>query len=129
MNQQRPYELQIMITSGPEALGRAVLGFAFALSAATSGVNVTIILTLQGKVWAEENIPAAKQSVNGFQSIRDYMDILEDSGAVVRLCSSCVEDNFTLPDNSKNTATVSSCIGLTEVAIRATNGNAQAVVF
>ena len=129
MSQQQTYDLQIMITSGPEDLGRAVLGFAFALSAATSGVNVTIILTLQGKVWAEENIPAAKQSVNGFKPIGDYMDILEDSGAVVRLCSSCAKGNFTLPDNSKNTATVSSYVGLTEVAIRTTKGNTQTVVF
>jgi len=129
MNQQQPYDLQIMITSGPEALGRAVLGFAFALSAATSGVNVTIILTLQGKIWAEKNIPAAGQSVNGFKPIGDYMDLLEDSGAVVRLCSSCVEDNCTLPDNGKNTTLAGSYVGLTEVAIRTTSGKTQTVVF
>ncbi len=129
MNRQQPYELQVIIASGPEALDRAVLGFAFAVSAATSGVNVTIILTLKGMVWAEKNIPEADQAVNGFQSVRSYMDILEDNGAVFRLCSSCVEDSFTLPDDNRYTATIGSCVGLTEVAIKTTNGNTQTVVF
>jgi predicted peroxiredoxin len=129
MNQRQPCYLQIMITCGPEALGRAVLGFAFAVSAATSGVNVTIILILQGMVWAEKNIPAAGQSVNGFQSVRDYMDVLEDNGAVVRLCSSCVEGDYKLPDNEGNTAAAGPYIGLTEVALRTTNDNIQTVVF
>jgi predicted peroxiredoxin len=110
-------------------LDRAVLGFAFAVSAATSGVNVTIILTLKGIVWAEKDNPSAEQAVDRFQSVRSYIDILEDSGAVFRLCSSCVEDNFTLPDDDKYTATVGSCVGLTEVAIKTTNGNIQTVVF
>ncbi len=129
MKQQQPSDLQIMIASGPEALGRAVLGFAFALSAAASGIKVTIILTLQGMAWATKNIPEAKQSVNGFQTIGEYMDMLEDYGAVVRLCSSCLEDNCTLADASKNTTTAGSYVGLTEVAIRTTNRTTQTVVF
>jgi predicted peroxiredoxin len=128
MNQQ-PYELQVMIASGHEALDRAVLGFAFALSAVTSGVNVIIILTLQGKVWAEKDVPAARQSVNGFKSIGDYINILEDNGAVVRLCSSCVECDCPLPDKNKDTTTASSYVGLTEVAIKTMNSNTQTVVF
>jgi predicted peroxiredoxin len=129
MNWRHPYELQILIASGTEDLDRAVLGFAFAVSAATSGVNVTIILVMQGKIWADKDNPSAEQAVNGFQSVRSYMNILEDNGAVFRLCSSCVEDNFTLPDDSRYTAVVSSCVGLTEVAIKTTNSNTKTVVF
>lgn len=129
MNRRQPYELQVVIVSGTEDLDRAVLGFAFAVSAATSGVNVTIILTLKGMVWAERDNPSAEQAVNGFQSVRSYIDILEDIGVVFRLCSSCLEDNFTLPDENRYTAAVSSCVGLTEVAIKTTNGNIQTVVF
>lgn len=129
MKNEHPNELQVMIASGPEALDRAVLGFAFALSAVTSDVKVSIILTLQGTAWVNRDIPAARQTVNGFQPIGDYMDMLEDYGAVVRLCSSCVESNCTLADTNKNTATAVSYVGMTEVAIRTANGTAQTVVF
>jgi len=122
-------ELQVVIASGPEAIDRAVLGFAFALSAVTSDIKVSIILALEGTAWMDRDIPAAEQSINGFQPIRDYMNILEDYDVVIRLCSSCVENNCALADACKSTATTVSYVGMTEVAIKTANGTAQTVVF
>lgn len=129
MKQQQQYALQVVIASGPESLSRAVLGFAFALSAAASGVKVMIILTMQGAAWAEKNIPAARQLVNGFAPIVDYLNMLEDNGVAVRLCSSCAEGKCMIDKlENKETRTVP-YIGLTEAVIQATRGAAQTIVF
>ena len=127
MEQQQQYELQVLIASGPEAVDRAVLGFALAVSAASSGIKVTVILALKGIAWAQQNIRAAKQKVNGFSSIEDYVNILGDSGAVIRLCSSCVENNCKL--DKKESAQTSSYVGLTEVAINAACNTSNTIVF
>lgn len=129
MMKKQTYALQVIIASGPEALGRAVLGFAFALSAATSGVKAVVILALQGIAWAERNIPAARQSVNGFSPIKDYIGMLEDNSTAIRICSSCVEKNCTTGKAEYNDAETFSYVGLTEVAIRATCHNVQTVIF
>jgi len=129
MIQKQTYALQVIIASGPEALGRAVLGFAFALSAATSGVKVVVILALDGTAWAENDIPAARQSVNGFAAIADYTRMLEDNNAIIRICSSCVEKNCTIEKTKHNNAETASYVGLTEVAIRATCDAVQTIIF
>ena len=129
MDQQQQYELQILIVSGPEAVDRAVLGFAFAVSAATSGIKVMVFLTLQGIAWAEQNIPAAKQKVNGFSSIEDYINILKDNDAVIRLCSSCVKNNCAIDKVELENTDTCSYIGLTEVAIRAACNTINTIVF
>jgi predicted peroxiredoxin len=129
MKNEKLNELQIIITSGPEALNRAVLGFAFALSAVTCGIKVTIILALRGTAWLNRDIPAAAQCVNGFQPISDYMDMLDDYGVVIRLCSSCAEDNCILDGVRENTTAAVCYVGMTEVAVKTANGTAQTVVF
>lgn len=129
MKQKNTNDLQVIIASGPEALDRAVLGFAFALSAAISGVKVTIILTCRAVVWAKRNIQAAKQSVNGFASIEDYLDMLEENNVVTQICSSCIDNNCALSGGKENPAAEISYVGMTEVAIKTANGTAQTVVF
>jgi len=127
MDNDRRHALHVVIASGPEALGRAVLGFAFAVSAAVSGIKVMVILTLNGTAWAYENEPLIKQTQNGFDSIANYMEILKDNGATVSLCSTCLENNCT-PARSSNKRSLS-YVGLTELAIRSVNGPAQTVIF
>ncbi len=129
MEQKQEYELQVIIASGPEAVSRAVLGFAFAVSAAISGVKVMVFLTLQGVTWAEQNVQAAKQKVNGFSSIEDYIEILKDNNAVVQLCSSCVDNNCTIDKAELNTTKTYSYVGLTEVAIRAACNTTNTIIF
>lgn len=126
MQTEKTTALQVLIASGPEALDRAVLGFAFALSAATAGVAVTVVLALQGTAWIKESLPEATQPVNGFSSIAEYMELLEENNVLVRLCSSCVGDRCTVgrPDVAG-----AQYIGLTELAIQTVAGAAQTVVF
>jgi predicted peroxiredoxin len=127
MKNERRHSLQVVITSGPEALGRAILGFAFAVSAAASGVKVMVVLALNGTAWARDNEPAAKQTLNGFESVGNYMKILEENGATVSLCSTCAGNgcNHTCNTNADR----NSYVGLTELAIRAASGRAQTVIF
>ena len=125
----KPQALQVLIVSGPEALDRAVLGFAFALSATTCGAQVTVVLALEGTRWMNENLPAARQTVNGFASIADYLALLAESGAVVRLCSSCVEACCTAGHRSEASHAAVSYAGLTELTLRTVRGDAATVVF
>jgi predicted peroxiredoxin len=119
--------LQVVIVSGAEDVARATLGFAFAVSAAVSGVKVTVILALNGIDWTTNNELAAKRSVNAFDSISEYMSILGSSGAVVRLCAACAEGKCLI--EHENESAGPSYIGLAEAAIRTANGSAQTVVF
>ncbi len=129
MTQQQDYDLQIMIASGPEALARAVLGFAFAVSATVSEAKVLVILTLNGTAWLATDEPSARKKVNGFDSIENYMAVLNDTDAVVRLCSTCAEGNCATVATSSDHLSEDPYIGLTEVAIRAAKGSARTVVF
>jgi predicted peroxiredoxin len=129
MTHPKSHALQVLITSGPEALDRAVLGFAFALSATTCGADVTVVLALEGITWIKKDTPEAHQTVNGFASVADYMTLLADGGAVVRLCSSCVEHDCALDRPTESAAEKISYAGLTELALRTIRGDAATVVF
>lgn len=129
MKRKQPYSLQVIIASGPQDIGRAALGFAFALSAAASGVKVMVTLALEGVAWAKKNVAAAKQSVNGFEPIENYIDMLKNNGAVIQLCSSCAKSKCTDDKGERSTNDAASYVGLTEVAIRTANDAVQTVVF
>jgi predicted peroxiredoxin len=129
MTEQQEYDLQILIASGPEALTRAVLGFAFAVSAAVSGVRVLVVLVLNATVWLTMDEPSAEQEVHGFNSIRDYMTVLKDTGAVVRLCSACAAENCAIATAGGVPLGESPYVGLTEAVIRTAKGSARTIVF
>ena len=127
MIEEKEYKLQVIITHGPEDFDRAVLGFAFAASAAASGINLKVILILNAIVWLIDNEPTAQKRANGFNSIYEYMNILTENGTDTYLCSTCVK-NFSLTKQSKHNSEIP-IIGLTEVAICASEDSIQTVVF
>ncbi len=129
MRQENPCHVYVLIASGPEDLGRAVLGFTFALSAVSSGVPVTVILTLNAMAWLNEDIPEIRETVNGFPAIAETMELLRENGVVIRLCSSCVDNTCSRVPCRDTTAHEMPYVGLTEVAIQTANGSAQTVVF
>ncbi|MBN1359415.1 MAG: DsrE family protein [Sedimentisphaerales bacterium] len=129
MTEPREYDLQVVIASGPEALGRAVLGLAFAISAVASGVNVLVILTLNGITWLTTNEPSAEHKINGFDSVRSYLAILKEAGVAVRLCSACVAGHCAVPPAGHDALREKPYIGLAEAAIRAARDSVQTVVF
>lgn len=94
------YDLQVVITSGPELPEKAVIGFATALSAATSGVTVTTVLAMRGAVWAAE-CQGTEISVEGYPCVGELIELIEESGGTVRGCSSCVDQYCPAPLDEK----------------------------
>ncbi len=119
-------DLQIIIASGPKDLSRAVLGFAFGASASVSAIRVKIVLALDGLGWIQEKEPAAKQGVNGFSSIEEYMKILAENGASISVCSACL--NNACPSEKEDDPALAAT-GLTELAVKSCNAGVSTVVF
>lgn len=129
MAKKKEHELQVIITHGPEDIPHAVLGFAFAASAVISNRSVKIVLTLNGTAWSTNKEPAAHKGVNGFDSVREYMDILAEHDTDIYLCSTCAKDcNFVSRSDHDDFSKVP-YIGFTEVAICASRDSIQTVVF
>ncbi len=83
-------ELQIVITSGKEAPQKALLGFVWALSAATIGTNVTLFFTMNGAIWTDSD-EGNEIYQPGFESIDTYWQMLTEAGAIFEGCTSCVK--------------------------------------
>lgn len=112
--------LQIIIASGPEDMHRAILGFAMAVSAAVSGIQVIVFLAMRGTTWGTSNAAIRNQIVPGFKSVAEYMEILKENGGEVHMCSTCSELSCPMPVSKQNQLPGLELAGFTEVAIRAT---------
>ncbi len=88
----KQFDLQFVIASGPSQVERAVFGFAAALAAAHSGSRVVIALTMHGAFWAADT-SGREESVHGFPPIAEIIEMLQEAGAKVEACATCV-DNF-----------------------------------
>jgi predicted peroxiredoxin len=83
-------DLQLLLTSGPEAPERAVLALAAALSAAHSKIRARVVLAMRGAIWAAER-EGNVESVAGYPPVGELIAmIVEDGGSVVG-CSSCID--------------------------------------
>jgi predicted peroxiredoxin len=122
-------DLQVIIASGPKDLGRAVLGFAFASSAAVSNIRVKITLALDGIAWAAKNEPAAKKSIHGFSPISQYLGILAKSGADINACSTCIKNACKIKRGAKSRFNNLTAAGMSELALATCSGRAYTVVF
>ncbi len=123
------FDLQVIVPSGPESAERAVLGFAMALSAAASGDEVVVFLTMHGAAWAAPEHPTVR-AVPGFQDPAYYLELLAQSGVRLEACTSCVEnfcDSPRGPDGQRMIRDGMVHAGLSTAAIRATK--TQTVVF
>jgi predicted peroxiredoxin len=129
MTNKKQHSLQVIIASGPENLGRAVLGFAFSVSAAVSNIRVKVILTLDGVAWSAKNEPAARKSVNGFSPISEYMSILAKNGAEIGVCSTCVKNACAARRKANRRYVELPPVGLSEVVLSACGDRAYTVVF
>ena len=127
-NKKQP-DLQVIIASGPRDLGRAVLGFAFAVSAVVSNIRVKVILTLDGTAWAVKNEPAARKSVNGFSPISEYMSILAKNGADISACSTCAKNACITRRKADRRYAKLPLVGLSELVLATCSGRAYMVVF
>lgn len=87
------FDIQIIIASGYKDIERAILGFATACACVTSGAKVVVFLSMEGAVFAAETEGKAVL-VNNFETIHDYLDILQSEGVQIEVCTACAE-NFT----------------------------------
>jgi predicted peroxiredoxin len=128
-NKKQP-DLQVIIASGPRDLGRAVLGFAFAVSAVVSNIRVKVILTLNGVAWTVKNEPAARKRVNGFSPISEYLSILAKNGADISTCSTCAKNACCITRRKTNRRYARlPVVGLSELVLSACSNRACTVVF
>jgi len=92
------FQLQVIIASGNEQTEKAVLGFAFALAAASTGSRVVLFFTMNGAQWTDEAL-GGDSIVNGFETINTYWELLTELNAVFEGCTSCVENYCHSQDN------------------------------
>ena len=112
--------LQIILCSGLEAPHRAVFAFMAALSAAASGLRVSLVLTMSGACWASTAI-GNDPLLPGYPSPAEYLENLQELGGLVEGCSTCVENFCPAPlgeDGLKVLRPGISRVGLTEVTLR-----------
>ncbi|NIA07760.1 MAG: hypothetical protein GWP14_09055 [Actinobacteria bacterium] len=131
MNREKKnkYDLHVVIASGPEDLSRAVLGFAFAASAAVSDINVLTMLSGDGAVWISDDAPRIREPRFAFSSIEEYIDILVQHNSDICLCSACAEHSCAADKINPKILPRLCHSGLSELTIRTATDGVQTVVF
>ncbi|MCA8970200.1 MAG: DsrE family protein [Planctomycetes bacterium] len=79
--------VQVILTTGPSDVARAVLGLHAALAAAASGVEVDVFLTLDATEWACE----PRDRIGG-EEVYSLLDQLDGLGARITCCSACASE-------------------------------------
>ena len=82
--------MQILISSGPENVERAVLGFSLAAAAVCAGTQVLLFLVMDGARWALKS-EGNKVDVPGFQPISELIDAIQTGGGTIEVCSNCAQ--------------------------------------
>lgn len=88
MNDDR--RLVVVVVSGPDAHARAVFGLASALTAAISGVEVRVLLSMNGAHWAAEGTGAA-EAIGDFPSIDELLGELGRCGVPVEASAASLQ--------------------------------------
>lgn len=82
--------LVVVVVSGPDALARALFGLASALTAAISGVEVRVLLSMGGAHWAAEGT-GASAAIGDYPSIDEILGELGRCGVPVEASSASLE--------------------------------------
>jgi predicted peroxiredoxin len=112
--------LQIILSSGQQSPEKAVLAIAAALSAAHSGIDVSLVMAMRGAEWAAPSV-GNDTAVDGYPPVATLLSELADGGGQVLACSSCVDQYCPAlvgTDGEKVLRTEIKRIGLSVVAIR-----------
>lgn len=96
MTEDKKYDLQILIISGPGAPEKVVLGLAAALSAVHTDYAVKVVFAMRGATWCAGTEGNA-QLVAGYPPIGDLIDELVEAGVDVYGCSSCIDQYCPAP--------------------------------
>jgi predicted peroxiredoxin len=117
------YDLQFIVASGPRDVQRAVFAFAAALAAAHSGSRVVVALTMQGAHWAADS-EGKEAMVHGFPPVAELIEMVQEAGAKVEACSTCIENYCPAPvgeDGLKVLGYGITRVGLGLIAMRMTH--------
>lgn len=86
-NKEKP-RLQILITSGPEAVDRVVFALNLALTAASSNIPVVVFFTLGATLWS---CVRASKEVEGGEQVTELIDAVIAIGGRFESCSACMQ--------------------------------------
>ena len=120
MREPNERAVQIVILAGPAAPERAVFGFASALAAAASGVEVRVVLSMHGAYWAADTTGHAV-SIMDFPPIAELIEQLLELSVPIEACSTCVDNYCPSPIDADGRRTLRhgiDRIGLGLVAMR-----------
>jgi len=82
------FDLQIIISSGPDTPGSAIVGHGMAASAAAMGLRVLMFLAYDGAEWGTTRI-ARRDDINNVEGVFDnQLTVLEADGRI-EMCSAC----------------------------------------
>lgn len=119
MDEEKSFDLQIIIASGMREIAKATVGLAFALSAASSGAKVVVFLTMEAAAFANPE-EGKFRYIDRFESVQNYFDLLLEENVRLEVCTSCAE-NYCLTKKNKNNKKIRSGMyfaGISTAAIR-----------
>jgi predicted peroxiredoxin len=125
------FDLQILITTGPEAPEKAVLGFAAALSAVHSDISVSVVLAMRGAIWAAD-CQGVESTVPGYPPVGELIELIQEDGGHILGCSSCIDQYCPAPigdDGQKVLRKGIELVGLPRVTMRMADPHTQTVNF
>ena len=84
------FDLQIIISTGPDTPGRAIVGHSMAASAAAMGLRVLMFLAYDGAEWGTTRLSNREDVGDVEDLINHQLSILEADGRI-EVCSACGE--------------------------------------
>jgi predicted peroxiredoxin len=91
MNDDSQQKHVIVLTAGMEDGGaRATLAMALAVSLQAMGCDVAVYMNFQAAIWALRNATSSIH-IRGFDSLETYIDLFQESGGKIYVCTSCIE--------------------------------------
>jgi predicted peroxiredoxin len=84
-------KLLVISTTGPENPEKATLPFVLATASQALDVEVTMFLQSSAVVLAKQG-EAGKVNAEGFQPLKEMLDIFLESGGKLYLCSPCLKE-------------------------------------
>jgi predicted peroxiredoxin len=86
---KKPGILRIIILSGEKNIEHALFGLGYALTASTMGYDVMVFFAMEGAALINTDVDD-RIIVDKYKSIPAYLDLLEQAGIKLTVCSTCM---------------------------------------
>lgn len=84
------FDLQIIISAGPDVPGRAIVGHSMAASAAALGLRVLLFLANDGAEWGTARV-RSRDDISDIEELLDHQLTIVEAGGRIEICSACGE--------------------------------------